>query len=1147
MSNQTNQLSLSDVSADVPEALADWLTDCDLNWREGLIESRMQSLPPDFRPLRDMALAELVKIDLVQMWRSRREVSLETYLAQFPELGVAETVAPALIAVELEARKQAGRPLARSELAARFPRQMEAVARLVDEESLLAHVSTSPDSQVSAVGRSTVIEAADTSTHGRPADVGSSKFQDGDRVGEQGRFHIRRQLGQGGMGSVFLATDSKLGREVAIKVPRLTELRSRELLDRFRSEAECLAKVSHPNLAIVHDVGESEGVPFVVMDYIDGITLAEIVKAHTLTAQRSVEIVRDVAEALQAAHEKGIVHRDMKPENIMLTPQQQPKVIDFGLAVNVAQAGPRKTRIGTLMGTPHYMPIEQMKGDLAAIGPRSDVYSLGVVLYKLLTGTVPFAGNEFHEVLTRLTTQSAPSPLEHRPELDPRLAAIVLKAIAKAPEDRYPTMQSFSQALTDYLAPPAIRAVPPRQTTSVAAAVLATIVLLGAILFFKSGNTVVKVEVLDDDVEVTFQKDTITISDGEQKYPVKPGEHRLHVKAGNLEFDTDSFQVKKGDELRVTVSLVDSEVVAKLGSTTIGKVPNDGGKRNAAPFAGGELARPVQGWLKPGEWHDLVSTVKLPDHVVFGGWQRNEQGVLGCDHSDIPAVVVPVVIDGSYELRGEFVRRNGPDMASCSFPVGAGTLSLIMGGWRGGYHGLSSIDRHVTNEERANWGVVSPPGKIETGKLYQWHVAVTVSGDEGHVVAKLNDTEVANWKGDMQRLTRHSENVTSYGRAIGLHAFQSAVDFPLLQLRLQPGSRAYVLGEDWANPLDEVAGTPPADIADQCVRWNDRAYFFNDKLVTLAEAQDLAHRLKGRLLTVSSQAEEDFLAQHDGGRTVWLSGWKRHDRQQWRDERNRPLRFLGRWSKGEPHDDPNQSRLCLWPSKLGWSNQRRQDLFHACIEWGQEYAPGSPEELVVASAIAGDSVPRDADEQPADPALSREPLQIDGKWPIVEGELIMDSKESHMLRFGDPTWKDYDLKVEACCKKLGLSYNILIRNSDKQHYWLLQFGNYGHKNLDLVAHAPGLDGWKHSSRRYRANTMHGLADVWQKIEVKARGENVTVIVDGTVITSSSHPQLTQGGIGFHRFGEGVAHWRNLEVRRPDGKLLWKGWPTIPAE
>jgi serine/threonine-protein kinase len=177
----------------------------------------------------------------------------------------------------------------------------------------------------------------------------------GDRIGANGRFLILKELGHGGMGAVFLATDSKLGRDVAIKVPQRTALDSPELLDRFRSEAECLAMVSHPNLPVVHDVSEFARVPFVVMDFIDGVTLSEFLKKNTLTPQRSVEIVRDVATALSAAHEKGIVHRDMKPENIMLTQQQQPKVIDFGLAVNVARTGPRKTQVGTLLGTPHYM------------------------------------------------------------------------------------------------------------------------------------------------------------------------------------------------------------------------------------------------------------------------------------------------------------------------------------------------------------------------------------------------------------------------------------------------------------------------------------------------------------------------------------------------------------------------------------------------------------------------------------------------------------------------------------------------------------------------------------------------------------------------------------------------------------------------
>ncbi len=1186
MSHPTTTASLSQLSGDVRDALTDWLAECDLHWQLGQIESRLNVLPTDLQPFRSVALAELVKIDIVQMWKRKQKTLLETYLEEFPELGTVETAAADLIVAELEARKLVGPRLTDAELEARFPRQADAVRSLVTGQSLLADGGSLPSVRKLTLADTELTQAEDTNTSGRTAQTIPETFQAGDRIGENGRFHILKELGHGGMGAVFLATDSKLGRDVAIKVPQRAALDSPDLLDRFRSEAECLAMVSHANLPVVHDVSEFGGVPFVVMDYIDGISLGDFLQTNTLTPQRAVEIVRDVADALSAAHAKGIVHRDMKPDNIMLTQQQQPKVIDFGLALNVARTGPRKTQVGTLLGTPHYMPMEQMKGDVAAIGPRSDVYSLGVVLYKLLTGTVPFPGHQFHEVLTRMTTEETPSPLQYRFELDLRLTALVLKAIEKKPEDRYQSMPEFAQALQDYLTPStAVRATPPRRTARVAMAAMSFLVLLGVILYFQNGNVTIKVEVLADDVEVTFQKDSLTIADGEHKYQVKPGEHRLHIKIGNAEFDTDNFKLTRGDDVKATIELVDSKVITKLGDATIGAFPaatsknsnligerggvsppvsltktRDGSTKNrgadTAPLANrakgnsdhdAKLAVPPPvGELKPGEWHDLLAMVKLPDHVVFGSWQRNENGSIGCDHSDIPALMVPVVIDGGYELSGEFVRLNGPDMASCAFPVGAGDVSVLMGGWRGGYHGLSGINGHVTNEEKATWGAVVPPGRIETGKLNQWHVDVARSGDDAQIVATLNGTEIASWKGDTHALTRHSEQPLAYSRFVSLHAYQSAVEFRSLKLRLKPQARAMRVGDDWANPLNPVAAEPPADIADQCVRWKDRAYYFSDKPLTLVAAQYLAHQLKGRLLTVSSQAEENFLAANDGGRSVWMSGWKRHDLNQWRDERNRPLRFIGRWSKNEPQDDINQSRLSLWPTGLGWSNQRRQESFHACIEWGEEYAPGSTDALVIVPPkVAKAESPRPKDEPWVDPNLSRKPNVIHGKWWFEGDELVTESvAPRNLITFGDVDWTDYDLKVEASCDAIGVSYNLFLRWFKDDYFWLLQFGNYGAKNMDLVAYVPGEFGWRMPTRRYMPNSLHGEAKVWHNIEVKVRGDNIIVIVDGIVMTTSSHPKLSHGCVGMHTFSPGNARWRNLEVRTPDGKLMWKGFPDL---
>ena len=342
---------------------------------------------------------------------------LDSYLQRFPELGTAESVSAELIAAEVEARLLTGQSIDEAQLEQRFPHQAAAVLEHlpqslgdIGERSTLrqpAHDAATrtilrldEDSVVGAAGESDRAAGSNETDAGRSQRTAvESPLQPGQRFGPDDRFEIVRELGHGGMASVFLASDLVLHREVAIKVPRRSVLERPELAGRFQQEARSLARVKHPHLAAIYDTGESNGLPYVVMEFVSGVTLAEYLKDHSLSVTESVEIVRDVALALQAAHAAGIVRRDLKPENVMLTVDRQPKVIDFGLAKNTDPGGPRPTRVGTVMGTPHYMPLEQLRGEVDAIGPASDVYSLGVVLYRLLAGRLPYPGHEFEELL----------------------------------------------------------------------------------------------------------------------------------------------------------------------------------------------------------------------------------------------------------------------------------------------------------------------------------------------------------------------------------------------------------------------------------------------------------------------------------------------------------------------------------------------------------------------------------------------------------------------------------------------------------------------------------------------------------------------------------------------------------------------------
>ncbi len=266
-----------------------------------------------------------------------------------------------------------------------------------------------------------------------------------------GRYRLEKLLGQGGMGAVYLAYDTQLGRSVALKIPSLSSPDADNCRERFFREARAAAVLQHPNICPIIEVGEVDGTPFMTMAYIPGQTLAKQLRAIGKFAPRAaVEMTRKLALALDSAHTRGVIHRDLKPGNIQIDERGEPVVMDFGLARRADLVCEQLTRPGEVIGTPSYMPPEQMTGDVELMGPLCDVYSLGVILYELLAGETPFSG-DLLALMSQVTLDAPPPPSSRRPGLDSRLDAICLKALAKAPADRYPSMKAFADALSAWL------------------------------------------------------------------------------------------------------------------------------------------------------------------------------------------------------------------------------------------------------------------------------------------------------------------------------------------------------------------------------------------------------------------------------------------------------------------------------------------------------------------------------------------------------------------------------------------------------------------------------------------------------------------------------------------------------------------------
>ena len=271
-----------------------------------------------------------------------------------------------------------------------------------------------------------------------------------------GRYHILEQLGEGGMATVYRAYDTRLDADVAVKVIRRSAFAPDQLeqvLKRFEREAKSLAKLSHANIVGVIDYGDYEGSPYLVMEYLPGGTLKQKM-GQPMPCRDAARILLPIARALDYAHRKGMAHRDVKPSNILITADGDPMLTDFGIAkILEAQEGFTLTGTGVGIGTPEYMSPEQWTGQA---GPSSDIYSLGVVFYEMLTGRKPYEADTPAAVLLKQASDPLPNPRNYVADLPYQAEHVLLKALAKKPEDRFATMADFAVALDNLASEPTI-------------------------------------------------------------------------------------------------------------------------------------------------------------------------------------------------------------------------------------------------------------------------------------------------------------------------------------------------------------------------------------------------------------------------------------------------------------------------------------------------------------------------------------------------------------------------------------------------------------------------------------------------------------------------------------------------------------------
>jgi serine/threonine protein kinase len=281
------------------------------------------------------------------------------------------------------------------------------------------------------------------------------------------RYAFIRELGRGGLSTVWLARDKELGRDVAIKKMRASYRHREDLRRRFLREASILAKLRHPNFVAIYDVSSHGETPYIIQELLLAPTLSSRRREQLMLPDEAARLLATLARAMEFAHSLGIIHRDLKPDNILLTEDGTPKIIDFGLAREMRDvdedvgATPEKREVdevagsiprgGYIMGTPLYMAPEQARGDIQRVGPASDIYSLGATLYEVLTGRRPFTGESLKTIFEEVRERAPAPPSRLNPRVPRNLEAICLKCLEKEPEKRYSTAAALAEDLERFL------------------------------------------------------------------------------------------------------------------------------------------------------------------------------------------------------------------------------------------------------------------------------------------------------------------------------------------------------------------------------------------------------------------------------------------------------------------------------------------------------------------------------------------------------------------------------------------------------------------------------------------------------------------------------------------------------------------------
>ncbi len=668
-----------------------------------------------------------------------------------------------------------------------------------------------------------------------------------DELGRLGPYRVLKILGRGGMGMVLQAEDSNLGRLCAIKVMLPELARKPEMKERFLREARAAALIEHDNIVPIYQVGEDRGLPYIAMPYLKGASLEHWLEkkgnrwqgnvlGKPIAVPQILKIGREIAKGLAAAHERGLVHRDIKPDNIWLdaTAGGRVRILDFGLARQNETAREAKsdnknlTRTGMILGTPAYMAPEQAQGKTDQIDGRADLFSLGCILYRMCAGRTPFDGNDMISTLISVAVDEPAPPVKFNPAIPQSLSDLVMKLLAKDRNLRPSSANEVATALQsiekEYRAPaqpnlqplvspasakstapapnddpltdlsfdePNPRVGPMRSNSrfrwtliaiGAGLASFAAIVLAGVVLFWETSKGTVRVEINDPDIKVAIDKDDFKFQGADRHDIVlRPGEHGLRVKRGDFEFETDKFVLKKGEEIALKVELMPGKVRVVQGDRVIGEKPLPAAPHPETGQSGDGSDGSPPSKSEPGTsaWVDLLQLIRPSEDAVAGDWKFAGKA-LKSDASDHARLRILYSTTEYYDLRLTAQRNTSNEALGVGLVLPQTQVMVIIDGWPKYGHvlGLDAIDgKSCENNETTRKGP-----SIVNGKPFELACSVR----KNKISVTLDGRKIIDWSGDFKRLAVQPNNAIADRRSLFLLTHKAEFQFSHIEIRPIP-------------------------------------------------------------------------------------------------------------------------------------------------------------------------------------------------------------------------------------------------------------------------------------------------------------------------------------------------------------------------